>query len=92
MVKGETKASYATVASESNMDLWHCRLRHASDSVLQRLARGKGATGVKLTGGDERQFCTGCALAKSVRHKPKSTDNKRATRIWLLFIVTCAVL
>ena len=62
------------------MDLWHRWLSHASDAVLQRLARGKGAMGVNLTEGDERQFCSGCALAKSVRHKSKSTENKHATR------------
>ena len=39
--KGEPEVNYATVASESNMDLWHRRLSHASDAILQRLARGK---------------------------------------------------
>ena len=60
----------ALVAAQPSSDLWHQRLAHVNDKVLQKLVSCDVA-GVDLKKVEPRSFCEGCVQGKATNHKPK---------------------
>ena len=73
-------AGEAHVATLSTRELWHNRLAHIGDAALDKLSKGKLATGIDLKESDTRSFCEGCARGKQTRSTPKPLGEIRAER------------
>ena len=69
----------AMVAAQPSSDLWHQRLAHVNDAVLQKIVSCDVA-GVNLQKVEPRSFCEGCVQDKATRHTPKSLGGIRSTR------------
>ena len=67
------------VAAQPSSDLWHQRLAHVNDAVLQKIVSCDVA-GVDLQKVEPRSFCEGCVQGKATRHTPKSLGGIRSTR------------
>ena len=70
----------ASVAIESERDLWHYRLGHIGERMLARMTDPKVATGVKFNENDKLSFCDACASGKTHRSTPKAIGEIRSTR------------
>ena len=70
----------AHVVTLSTRELWHNRLAHIGDAALDKLSKGKLATGIDLKESDTRSFCEGCARGKQTRSTPKPLGEIRAER------------
>ena len=70
----------ASVAIESDRDLWHNRLGHIGERMLARMTDPKVATGVKFSENDKLSFCDACASGKTHRSTPKAIGEIRSTR------------
>ena len=75
----DRKPDEAMVAAQPTSDLWHQRLAHVNDKVLQKVVSCDVA-GVDLKKVEPRSFCEGCVQGKATRHKPKSLGEIRSTR------------
>ena len=60
----------ALMAAQPSSDLWHQRLAHVNDNVLEKLV-SCDVSGVDLKKVKPRNFCEGCGQGKATRHKPK---------------------
>ena len=60
----------ALVAAQPSSDLWHQRLAHVNDKVLEKLVRCN-VSGVDLKKVEPRSFCEGCVQGKATKHKLK---------------------
>ena len=69
----------ALVAAQPSSDLWHQRLAHMNDKVLQKLVSCDVA-GVDLKKVEPRSFCEGCVQGKATKHKPKPMGEIRSSR------------
>ena len=74
------QASQACVIDE--VDLWHQRLGHPSESRLNDIVRKELVTGVKLPKASKVSFCQGCVEGKMSRKpfKTRSSESGRSTR------------
>ena len=66
----DSRPDEALVAAQPTSDLWHQRLAHMNDKVLQKLVSCDVA-GVDLKKVEPRSFCEGCVQGKATKHKPK---------------------
>ena len=69
----------ALVAAQPSSDLWHQRLAHVNDKMLDKLV-SCDVSGVGLKKVEPRSFCEGCVQGKATRHKPKPLGEIRSTR------------
>ena len=69
----------ALVAAHPSSDLWHQRLAHVNDKILDKLV-SCDVSGVDLKKVEPRSFCEGCVQGKATRHKPKPLGEIRSTR------------
>ena len=69
----------ALVAAQPTSDLWHHRLAHVNDKVLQKLVSCDVA-GVDLKIVEPRNFCESCVQGKVTKHKPKPLGEIRSNR------------
>ena len=69
----------AMVAAQPSSDLWHQRLAHVYDVVLQKIVSCDVA-GVDLQKVEPQSFCEGCVQGKATRHTPKSLGGIRSAR------------
>ena len=67
----ERRPDEAMVAAQPSSDLWHQRLAHVNDAVLQKIVSCDVAC-VTLQKVEPRSFCEGCVQGKATRHNPKS--------------------
>ena len=67
------------VAAQPSSDLWHQRLAHVNDAVLQKIVSSDVA-GFTLQKVEPRSFCEGCVQGKATRHNPKSLGGIRSSR------------
>ena len=81
MLDGATdrKPDEALVAAQPTSDLWHQRLAHVSDKVLQKLV-SSDVSGVDLKVVEPRSFGEGCVQGKATKHKPKPLGEILSTR------------
>ena len=56
--------------AQPSSDLWHQRLAHVNDTVLEKLV-SCDVSGVDLKKVEPRSFCEGCVQGKATKHKPK---------------------
>ena len=75
----ERRPDEAMVAAQPSSDLWHQRLAHVNDAVLQKIVSCDVA-GVTLQKVEPRSFCEGCVQGKATRHNPKSLGGIRSKR------------
>jgi hypothetical protein len=69
---------HASVASENaNVDLWHQRLGHPSESVLKEIVTHELVSGVKIPKRVELSFCEGCVEGKMQRKPVGVIRSKR---------------
>ena len=68
----------ALVAAQPSSDLWHQRLAHVNDKVLEKLV-SCDVSGVDLKKVEPRSFCEGCVQGKATRHKPKPLGEIHST-------------
>ena len=73
------KLDEALVAAQPSSDLWHQRLAHVNDKVLQQLVSCDVA-GVDLKKVEPQSFCKGCVQGKATKHKPKPLGEIRSSR------------
>ena len=73
----DRKADEALVAAQPTSDLWHQRLAHVNDKVLQKLV-SSDVSGVDLKVVEPRCFCEGCVQGKATKHKPKPLGEIRS--------------
>ena len=59
--------------------LWHQRLAHVNDKVLQKLVSCDVA-GVDLKKVEPQNFCEGCVQGKATKHKSKPLGEIRSNR------------
>ena len=69
----------ALVAAQPSSDLWHQRLAHVNDKMLDKLV-SCDVSGVDLKTVEPRSFCEGCVQGKATKHKPKPLGEIRSTR------------
>ena len=69
----------ALVAAQPSSDLWHQRLAHVNDKMLDKLV-SCDVSGVDLKKVEPRSFCEGCVQGKATRNKPKPLGEIRSTR------------
>ena len=69
----------ALVAAQPSSDLWHQKLAHVNDKVLEKLV-SCDVSGVDLKKVEPRSFCEGCVQGKATRHKPKPLGEIRSNR------------
>ena len=69
----------ALVAAQPSSDLWHQRLAHVNDKMLDKLV-SCDVSGVDLKKVEPRSFCEGCVQGKATWHKPKPLGEIRSTR------------
>ena len=69
----------ALVAAKPSSDLWHQRLAHVNDKVLEKLV-SCDVSGVDLKRVEPRSFCEGCVQGKATKHKPKPLGEIRSSR------------
>ena len=75
----ERRPDEAMVAAQPSSDLWHQRLAHVNDAVLQKIVSSDVA-GFTLQKVEPRSFCEGCVQGKATRHNPKSLGGIRSSR------------
>ena len=75
----DRKPDEALVAAQPTSDLWHQRLAHVNDKVLQKLVSCDVA-GVDLKVVEPLSFCEGCVQGKATKHKPKPLGEIRSKR------------
>jgi hypothetical protein len=73
---------HASVASENanDVDLWHQRLGHPSESVLKEIVTHELVSGVKIPKRVELSFCEGCVEGKMQRKPFKPVGEIRSKR------------
>ena len=69
----------ALVAAQLSSDLWHQRLAHVNDKVLEKLV-SCDVSGVDLKKVEPWSFCEGCVQGKATKHKPKPLGEIRLSR------------
>ena len=69
----------ALVAAQPSSDLWHQRLAHVNDKMLDKLV-SCDVSGVDLKTVEPRSFCEGCVQGKATKHKLKPLGEIRSTR------------
>ena len=69
----------ALVAAQPSSDLWHQRLTHVNDKVLEKLV-SCDVSGLDLKKVEPRSFCEGCVKGKATKHKPKPLGEIRSSR------------
>ena len=70
----------AHVAAQADVNLWHSRLGHVCDKVLEKMTNEDVVKGVNVGKMVERDFCEGCARGKIHRTTPKGTGDTKTTR------------
>ena len=75
----ERRPDEAMVAAQPSSDLWHQRLAHVNDAVLQKIVSSDVA-GFTLQKVEPRSFCEGCVQGKATRHNPKSLGGIHSSR------------
>ena len=66
-------------AAQPTSDLWHQRLAHVNDKVLQKLV-SSDVSSVDMKVVEPWSFCEGCMQGKATKHKPKPLGEIRSTR------------
>jgi GAG-pre-integrase domain len=59
--------SRASVAAESNVNLWHSKLGHVSKATIRDMLREKKAKGITLSQGEDVIDCDECCTGKQTR-------------------------
>ena len=67
------------VAAQPSSDLWHQRLTHVNDKVLEKLV-SCDVSGVDLKKVEPRSFCEGYVQGNATKHKPKPLGEIRSSR------------
>ena len=75
----ERRPDEAMGTAQPSSDLWHQRLAHVNDAVLQKIVSSDLA-GVTLRKVEPQSFCEGCVQGKATRHNRKSLGGIRSTR------------
>ena len=68
----------ALVPAQPSSDLWHQRLAHVNDKVLEKLV-SCDISGVDLKRVEPQSFCEGCVQGKATKHKPKPLGEIRSS-------------
>ena len=69
----------ALVAAQPSTDLWHQRLAHVNDKVLEKLV-SCDVSDVDQKKVEPRSFCEGCVQGKATKHMPKPLGEIRSSR------------
>ena len=73
-------ATLATKSRDSNLDVWHYRLGHASEQTIKNMAHKQLASGITLPKQAQLSFCEGCVAGKMTRKPFRSVGEIRSKR------------
>ena len=68
------------LTQDDDLELWHRRLGHINDQLIQKMANPATASGISIGEGTGRSFCESCVKGKAVRKSLKPLGGIRSTR------------
>lgn len=85
-IQTESTATVHSAEKVGNLDLWHYRLCHTSESNLKRMVRSTAVRGLDCITGEELHYCDGCAKGKAQRksHPSKHPDHRSTAPLELV--------
>ena len=80
IIQSTEAATLATKSRDSDLDVWHYRLGHASEHTIKNMAHKQLASGITLPKQAQLSFCEGCVAGKMTRKPFWSVGEIRSKR------------